>query len=651
MKPVLVFDICALVLFVVFAISIMIRRQYRGRINIIFFVLIIAGVAATLGDLLNAVGENYFASTYANKIWMYIFNYVYFIAHNFIMFLFVHYIYASLDIWHIYKEQKHLDLAWKGLLVFDALILALNGTLTNVFYISDDVSYHRGPSLMLLYVAAFILAAWGLIVIIKYHPIANRDKETVLYLLYPILGAGIIIQALWPNMLVEMFTIAISLLFFIVTVKREESQIDPVIGAYKYNEGIVRVKKGFVTNKPASLVFVKIINYSNLQLYLGLNRYNEFLRMITEKFNIFARENVGHADIYYMEAGLFGYLVDGYAKEGCIKLAEATQEYLGSEIEMDGMKILPEVRSCVTLLPQDIDSFSGVYTMATTFHETMPQNEKIHIYSEYREDINFKIRSNIKEILQRGLKNRSFEMYYQPIYSLVERRFVSAEALVRLRDDEYGTISPGIFIPMAEKEGCIHELGDFILEDVIRFISENKISKLGLNYVEVNLSPSQCIEADLIDKIKNLLDKYGVNPQALSLEITENAADINPAIVDHNIEALHDYGIRIALDDYGTGYSNIKRVTSLPIDEVKLDKSFVDMIDDERMWIVIKDTIKMLKEMGKEVLVEGIEKQEVADKFRDINTDLFLGCELVQGFLFCRPLPEKDFVKFIKNHM
>ena len=651
MKPILTFDVCALAMFALMGLFIMRQKLYHGRNNRIFFALIISGAAATLGDLFNSIAENYFAATYANKIWMYMFNYVYFVAHNLVMFLFVHYIYASLDIWHIYKKDKKLSRIWWGLMVFDGIVIALNGTLTNVFYISDDVAYHRGPSLMLLYVVAFILAVWGLFVIVKYHAIASRDKETVLYLLYPILGAGILIQALWPHVLVEMFTVAVSMLFFMVTVRREESQIDPVIGAYKSNEGIIRIKNGFVTDKPTSLIFVKITNYANLQLYIGLNGYNEFLRMLTEKFDSFARESVKNADIYYMEEGLFCYMIDGYAKEGCHKLAHLTQKYLDTEIEMNGIKILPEACCCIALLPMDIDTVSGVFTLARTFHETMPQNEKIHLYSDYREDVNYKIRSNIKEILKRGLANNSFEMYYQPIYSLTEEKFVSAEALVRLKDEEYGTISPGIFIPMAEKEGCIHELGDFIIEDVIRFISENEIARLGLRYVEVNLSPSQCIEADLIDKIKGFLDRYSVNPQSLSLELTENAADINPAIVDHNIEALHDYGIRIALDDYGTGYSNIKRVTSLPIDEVKLDKSFVDMIDDERMWIVIKDTIKMLKEMGKEVLVEGVEKQDVADKFKDINTDLFLGCELIQGFLFCKPLPEKEFIKFIKEHM
>ncbi len=221
---------------------------------------------------------------------------------------------------------------------------------------------------------------------------------------------------------------------------------------------------------------------------------------------------------------------------------------------------------------------------------------------------------------------------------------------MRLWDPEYGQVSPGVFIPAAEINGYIHDIGEFVFEDVIRFVSTLEMDRMGLKYIEVNLSATQCIEVNLVEKIKNLMFEYGVEPRHLSFELSEGATEINPEIVDSNINKLHDFGVAIALDDYGTGYSNVKRTTSLPIDQVKLDKSFVDMIDDPQMCIVIRETIDMFKEMGKEVLVEGVEKEEVARRFMDLNADLIQGCELIQGFYFCKPLPEDEFVEFIKGH-
>ncbi len=110
-------------------------------------------------------------------------------------------------------------------------------------------------------------------------------------------------------------------------------------------------------------------------------------------------------------------------------------------------------------------------------------------------------------------------------------------------------------------------------------------------------------------------------------------------------------GIHFALDDYGTGYSNVKRVTTLPVDIVKLDKTFVDGVDDPQMWIMVQDTIKMLKQMGKKVLVEGVEEEKVVMKFMDLGADYIQGCEYLQGYYFCRPLPEKDFVEYMQKQV
>ena len=221
--------------------------------------------------------------------------------------------------------------------------------------------------------------------------------------------------------------------------------------------------------------------------------------------------------------------------------------------------------------------------------------------------------------------------------------------MIRLNDPVYGQVPPALFIPAAEINGYIHDIGEFVFEDVIRFISTLDMDKLGLRYIEVNLSASQCIEVDLVDKIRSLMFEHGVEPRHLSFELTEAATDMNPEIVDMNIHKLHEFGVQIALDDYGTGYSNIKRTTGLPINQVKLDKSFVDMIDDPQMCIVIQDTIAMFKEMGIEVLVEGVEQEAVARKFSDLAADLIQGCELMQGFYFCKPLPAKEFLSFLEG--
>ena len=281
----------------------------------------------------------------------------------------------------------------------------------------------------------------------------------------------------------------------------------------------------------------------------------------------------------------------------------------------------------------------------------MERIEDVMNYPDYVEDRDFKIKSELNDIIDRALNHGAFEMFYQPIYSILEHRFVAAEAFIRLRDEVYGLVAPSMFIAAAEINGTIHAIGDFVLEDVFRFISVTDFESLGLDCIQVNMSTSQCIEINLVDKISTLMDKYHIIPERINFEITESAVDFDPDVVDQNINRLHGMGIHFALDDYGTGYSNVKRVTTLPVDIVKLDKTFVDGVDDPQMWIMVQDTIKMLKQMGKKVLVEGVEEEKVVRKFMDLGADYIQGCEYLQGYYFCRPLPERDFIEFMQEQV
>ncbi|MCR5732979.1 MAG: EAL domain-containing protein [Lachnospiraceae bacterium] len=584
------------------------------------------------------------------RIVYYAVNYIYFISRNIIPPLFVLYLYSSIDIWHVFVSTEKRNLIWFIPAGISLTVILLNGFVFDVFTITEECKYVRGPFITVLYLVSAFYAVWGIAVTIKYRKLLNRDKFAVLIFMYAIIFTGMFIQLFNPEMLIESFSMTLALLFFMVMVKREENQIDPMTKATKYNEGIERISKNFITHKPVSVILVKLINHSNIRVYLGQTRFNEFLRTITDTLNMICRENEYNAEIFYFERGLFAYLGEELDDSLLLKVSEEAKARLSKPVNIDGFAVMPDISLCVTKCPEEIDDFPTLFSLGTTFHHTMPNNGNVHLYRDFCNDNNFKVRNDMNTILERALENNGFQMYYQPIYSTIENRFVAAEALIRLKDRIYGNIAPSLFIPMAEKTGAVHEIGDFVIKTVLKFISNIDMEELGLEYIELNLSASQCIEVDLVERIQTLIEDCHILPERVGLELTETAADINPEIVDSNIRRLHDYGIRIALDDFGTGYSNIRRVTTLPIDQVKLDKSFVDMVDDPQMWIVIQDTIAMLREMGKEVLVEGVEEERVARMFTDIKTDLIQGCELIQGFYFCKPLPKDAFLEFIRNH-
>ena len=157
------------------------------------------------------------------------------------------------------------------------------------------------------------------------------------------------------------------------------------------------------------------------------------------------------------------------------------------------------------------------------------------------------------------------------------------------------------------------------------------------------MSVAQCMHGDLADKILNIMREYNVSPKNINLEITETAASFSQRVMTDNLNKLLRAGIEFSLDDFGTGYSNMKRVVSLPLKIVKLDKSFVDEKENPKMWIFLQNTIKMLKDMNMEIVVEGIETKEMLDAFSNLK------CDFIQGYYFSKAISRDDFVIFITN--
>ena len=159
----------------------------------------------------------------------------------------------------------------------------------------------------------------------------------------------------------------------------------------------------------------------------------------------------------------------------------------------------------------------------------------------------------------------------------------------------------------------------------------------------MNLSVTQCMRSNLAEDVLEIMNRYHVPMEAVNLEITETAASHAQEVMSENLSKLTQAGISISLDDYGTGYSNIKRVIQLPLKIIKLDKTFVDEQDNPKMRVVLKNTVAMLKDMNMEIVVEGIETQEMLDFFTDLR------CDFIQGYFFSKPIPKPEFVNFIKT--
>jgi EAL domain-containing protein (putative c-di-GMP-specific phosphodiesterase class I) len=258
---------------------------------------------------------------------------------------------------------------------------------------------------------------------------------------------------------------------------------------------------------------------------------------------------------------------------------------------------------------------------------------------------------SIKAILVEAIENNGFDVMYQPIYDIKSNCFASAEALVRLSyTGDFGFISPEEYIPIAEKNGLISKIGAIVFKKVCRFASVNNISKLGVKYIEVNLSGVQAADSNISVQLKEIMDSYGIGPGFINLEITETALIDYQDILCDNMSKLRAIGCTFSMDDFGTGYSNISQLTELNYDIIKIDKSLVWPCFDEYNYnirssrIVLDNIVSLIQQINARIVVEGIETKEQFDYMKK------LGVDYIQGYYFSKPLKENDYISYLEKN-
>nr|WP_284502195.1 EAL domain-containing protein [Clostridium tertium] len=243
--------------------------------------------------------------------------------------------------------------------------------------------------------------------------------------------------------------------------------------------------------------------------------------------------------------------------------------------------------------------------------------------------------------LHSALRNNEFDIYIQPKYSLKSESIVGAECLVRVNSKNKRVINTERFIYILEKDKSIIELDLYILEEACKIINRWSDNKFKLVPISVNVSRVTLIEDDtFITKLNDIINNYNIDTRLLEIEVTERVMLKDTNKINSVIKEIKDLGIKVSLDDFGSGYSSLTILKNLPIDTIKLDKLFLDKKDiSEKGKIVIESIINMANRLGLEVVAEGVEYFEQAQVLKN------LGCEIVQGYLYGRPTNISDFEK------
>ncbi|AUB37059.1 DNA-binding response regulator, OmpR family, containings REC and winged-helix [Nostoc flagelliforme CCNUN1] len=393
-----------------------------------------------------------------------------------------------------------------------------------------------------------------------------------------------------------------------------------------------------------AVVFLDLDRFKVINDSLGHLKGDQFLIAIANRL----RACIGSTDTAARLGGdEFTILLDEIQNVSeAIKVVERIQQELTLPLELDGQEVFTTASIGIALSSTvDYDQPENLLRDADTAMYRAKALGKAR-YELFNQEMytNALARLQLENDLRRAIERHEFQLYYQPIVSLTNGRLIGFEALLRWQHPERGLISPTDFIPLVEESGMIVEVGYWALHEACRQMQSWQVRHRtnSLEKISVNLSVKQFSQPDLIEQIGEILHSTGLDAGSLMLEITESAIMENGDEANAELLKLRKMGIELSIDDFGTGYSSLSRLHSFPISVLKIDRSFVSLIDaNGKNLEIIETIITLAHKLGMDVTAEGVETKEQLAFLRNLN------CECGQGYFFSRPLDNTAAVALI----
>lgn len=550
-------------------------------------------------------------------------------------------------------ENKKISTSHKSKLIIVyviELILIITSCKTGLIYkISPEGIYSVQYGQLIPYVISTTILVCSLIALIKKFKVLPKLKFFTMFSFFVLIGLSDIVEGFYPNIAMTCFALSISLFIIYVNIQKPESFIDNVTECFNQSAFVIIADKEIKENN-VFCIGVAIEDISFLSTLLSMKTVNSLLRDIAKELKTCAK----NLQLFYLNQGRFCFVGKAIKSNKIEEEIILTSKYI-EDITDKIRNIFEEpwkkeqleftlFARIVTFLPDDLKNADDVINTIDTLISSNQYRSNYSISSKKIDSRNklrlFKLDSVIKNSLQQNL----FSVYYQPIYSCKKKRITGAEALIRMQDESGNFISPEDFIPVAEKNGCIYRIGEFVFDSVCNFLKIIDPESYGIEKVDVNLSVVQCMQKNMAATLLSIAQSYKTPLKFINFEITETASADYPEVLKQNMFKFDEAGIELSLDDYGSGYANMNYMILLPFRMIKIDKSIIwEAFENPRASLALKATITMIKALDMLVLAEGVETK-IQKEWLEEN-----GCDFLQGYYFSKPIPQNEYLEFLEK--
>lgn len=537
------------------------------------------------------------------------------------------------------KNYSTLELLLRAIPLIIAILGILFGDIN--YSVSVKGSYSYGTLVNIVY----IMSATYCVMAIATLAYAVKNRHLVVKYDFIFCFAAWLFIAIYQYLVptASLISLAIALIVMFVYISFEnskENEDKDIHSLLSRNAFEMVIDELFGENKNFYVICFSMQNTTSLRSTYSLSTCLDCIAKSVKSIPDFSNRN-----IFRISEFSFGFIL--FSKE---ELTDWSARYKVSDkaLLIEDSSIQPTYIVSAVECPTSADNAESLFSLISfcqSHYEAQNDHSVLIVDKEIADKRNYIL--SVERLIQRAVDEDGFYVVYQPIINTKTNRCESAEALVRLKDTKsFGFISPEVFIPVAERRGLISKIGDQVFSKVCQFIKDNEVEKLGIKYIEVNLSGIQIADPTIPFRLHQTVKSYGLDPKMINLEVTETALVRSGKVALDNMEKLKSFGYKFSMDDFGTGYSNLSQVAAVKYDLVKMDKSLIWPAfepNNEQARTIMIACIKMFHTLGISVVAEGVETAEQAEV---LATN---GVEFLQGYHYSKPVKEDKFLEFVQE--
>lgn len=494
------------------------------------------------------------------------------------------------------------------------------------------IVYSEGPAAILTYIFTFIFIVSTVIILFVQAKRINPRRRVAIGIWMLLWFSSAATQFFFKQLLLVGFAISLGMLTIFFMLENPESQQDRRIGCFNSHALLLFLKQIYMRQESYRIMDI-IIDKSDSEN----DSFKKSDEVFMDIFKFFDKRK-GYTVFKNLDNELVIFTKGNPYEQDEKAFADFYNKLTGAGYNPD-MKVIIMDDTSKVKNPDDLFALLKMVAIGEVVQETYNpakvDEEAVDKFCRYNE--------TIREIGVALAEDR-VEVFYQPIYSNNEKRFVSCEALARIRKRDGSLISPDEFIPVAEDTGLIVQIGERVFTKVCEFLNKNENVRDMLDYVEINLSVAQFEEKNLAETFIGIMKKYGIEPSKINLEITETASIQTKKMLLENMNTFIDYGVRFSLDDFGKGQSNLMYVVEMPVSIVKLDMDMTKAyFVESKAKCVVAATVRMAHELGLHVVAEGVEEEHELSAMQEEQIDF------IQGYYFSKPVEENVFINLLNK--